>query len=160
MSEILGALFKYLVALLGVSAVAVILYQTLAADKTQNAISDLTQLETQIKSLYGGQSSFTSVTNAVAISGELAPKTMISGAALVNPWGGTVTVNVNAGSASLFDATETLVPAGSCGRMITAFASAVGLKVNGTAQTPPMDAGAAVTACNAATNTLIFTFGR
>jgi hypothetical protein len=160
MSEILGALFKYLVALLGVAATAVVLYQVFGSNKTQTAISDLTQLQTSVQSFYSGQSTFTSLTNTVAINGKLAPTDMIAGASLTNPWGGTVTVNVNAGNSSQFDATETLVPQDGCAKMITGFGSAVGLKVNGTAQTLPMDAGNAVTACNAATNTMIFTFGR
>lgn len=161
MSEILGALFKYLVALLGVAAVAVVLYQVFGSNKTQTAISDLTQLQASIQSFYSGQSTFTSLNDTVAINGKLAPANMIAGASLSNPWGGSVVVNVNAGNAAQFDATETLVPQDGCAKMITAFGAAlVGLKVNGTAQTLPMDAGSAVTACGNTTNTMIFTFSR
>lgn len=158
MSEILGTLFKYLVQVLGVAAVVLILYQVFGANKTGNAISDLTQLQTQTQSLYNGQNNFTSLTNAVAISGKLAPTDMISGANLQNPWGGAVTINVNAGNAAQYDVTEAGVPTDGCSKMIGAFSSVVGLKVNGVAQALPIDAGAAVGACNAASNTLIFTF--
>lgn len=157
MSEILGALFKYLVAMLGVAAVVMILYQVFGSNKTQNAISDLTLLQANTQALYNGQSSFTSLTNAVAIAGKLAPTGMISGAALVNPWGGAVTVAVNA-APTQFDITETLVPADACAKIIVGLSSLVGLKVNGAAQVLPLDAGTTTTACNAVTNTLIFTF--
>lgn len=158
MSEILGTLFKYLVALLGVAAVVLILYQVFGANKTQTAISDITLLQTNTQALYNAQSTFTSVSDAVAIGGKLAPSDMISGSALVNPWGGTVTIAVNANPAQ-FDITETAVPADSCAKMIVGLGSMVGLKVNGTAQALPLDAGTAVTACNQPTNnTLIFSF--
>lgn len=158
MSEILGALFKYLVALLGVGAVVLVLYQVFGSNKTQNAISDLTLLQTNAQSLYNGQNTFTTLTNAVAIGGKLAPAGMISGASLMNPWGGAVTVNVNAGNAAQFDVTEADVPQDACPKMITSLSSVVGLKVNGNAQVLPLDAGSAVTACNVTANSLTFTF--
>lgn len=157
MSEILGTLFGKLVALLSIAAVVVILYQVFGANKTQNAISDLTQLQVNAQSLYNGQSTFTTLTNTVAITGKLAPAGMISGTALLNPWGGAVTVAVNA-VATQFDITETLVPSDACAKMIVGLGAVVGLKVNTVAQTLPLDAGTAVTACNAANNTLLFTF--
>lgn len=158
MSEILGTLFKYLVSLLGVAAVVLILYQVFGSNKTQNAISDLTLLQTNAQSLYNGQNTFTSLTNTVAINGKLAPSGMISGGNLLNPWGGAITANVNAGNAAQFDVTEAAVPQDACAKMVVSLNSVVALKVNGTAQVLPLDAGAAVTACNAAANTMIFTF--
>jgi type II secretory pathway pseudopilin PulG len=160
MSEILGTLFKYLVSLLGVAAVVVILYQVFGANKTSNAISDITLLQTNAQALYSAQNSFTSLTTAVAIAGKLAPTGMISGTSLVNPWGGTVALNVNAGNATQFDITEPGVPADACAKMIVGLSTAVALTVNAVAQKLPLDAGAAVTACNVAANTLVFTFAR
>lgn len=158
MSEILGTLFKYLVSLLGVAAVVLVLYQVFGSNKTQAAISDLTQLQTNSQALYNGQSAFTSLTTAVAINGKLAPPSMIAGTALANPWGGTVTIAVNADNSAQFDITEPAVPADACAKMIAGMSTAVAIKVNGTAQTLPLEAGAAVGACNAAANSLIFTF--
>jgi hypothetical protein len=43
--------------------------------------------------------------------------------------------------------------------MIVGMSNALAVTVNTVAQTLPVEAGAAVTACNAAANTLIFTFG-
>lgn len=158
MSEILGTLFKYLVSLLGVAAVVLILYQVFGANKTQNAISDVTLLQTNVQALYNAQNTFTTLTTAVAIGAKLAPPSMIAGAALTNPWGGTVGINVNAGSAVQFDITEPAVPADACPKMISALGTVVGLKINTVAQTLPIDAGTAATACNLASNTLVLTF--
>ena len=158
MSEILGTLFKYLLSLLGVAAVVLILYQVFGSNKTQTAIADLTQLQAATQALYNGQNTFTSLTNTVAVSGKLAPSDMVTGAStLGNPWGGSVTVAVNA-IPSQFNVTEGSVPADACAKMVAALPTVIGLSINGTAQTLPLDAGAAVSACNTASNTLIFTF--
>lgn len=158
MSEILGVLFKYLVALLGVSAVVMVAYQVFGVNKTQTAISDLTTLQVSAQALYAGQSSFTTLTNTVAIAAKLAPSGMISGTALTNPWGGTVTLAVNGANSSRFDITETLVPTEACAKMASNLTNMVILSINGANQTLPIDAGTAATACNAASNTMIFTF--
>lgn len=158
MSEILGALFKYMMVVIGVGAVALVLYQAFGVDKTGKAISDTALLQAEIQSTYSQQNDFTSLTNAVAL--KLAPTSMVSGASLKNPWGGDVNVNVNAGNSAQYDISHALVPVDACGKFITSMASIVGLKVNGTAQTMPMDVGAAITACSSATNTLIFTYNR
>lgn len=158
MSEILGTLFGKVVALLSLAAVVAILYMVFGSNKIQNTITDVTQLQAKSQAHYAGQSTFTTLTNTVAINGKLAPASMISGTALVNQFGGTVTINVNAGSASQFDITETALPADACAKVIVALPSVVALKVNTVAQTLPLDAGAAITACNTASNTLIATF--
>lgn len=161
MSEILGTLLKYLVSLLGVAAVVVVLYNVFGSNKIQSAVTDLTLLQGNTQSLYAGQATFTTVTNTVAIAGGLAPKGMLvtgSTTALQNPWGGTVTVAVNAGNAARFDMTETAVPADACAKLASSMSTAVGLSINATAQTLPLDAGAAVAACNlGAANTVLVT---
>lgn len=158
MKEILGTIFSYLLGLLGVVAVVGFVYTAFGSNKIQTAITDLTQLATNAQALYASQSSFTTLTNTVAINGALAPTDMISSSSLTNPWGGTVTVAVDS-SASQFTITETLVPVAACAKFVSSLPSIVGLKINGTAQPLPMDAGTAVTNCATATNTMIFTFG-
>lgn len=165
MSEILGALFKYLVGLLGVGAVVLMSYNVFGSNKTQNAVSDLSLLQTNTQNLYNGQSSFSTLSNTVAINGKLAPSGMTvppSTTALQNPWGGTVTIAPNSNPAR-FDVTETAVPAESCAKMAVAMGTVVGLSINGADQTLPLDAGTAVNSCNvsAATgNMLVMTFSK
>lgn len=159
MSEILGALFKYLVALLGVGAVVLVLYQVFGTNKTQNAISDLTQLQSNAQALYNAQNTFTTLTNTVAVSGKLATTSMIAGTtALQNPWGGAVTINVNSSNSAQFDITEAAVPQDACAKMVSGLSTVVALKVNTVSQTLPLDAGTAVVACNVISNTIIYTF--
>lgn len=162
MSEILGTLFKYLVSLLGVAAVVLVLYQVFGANKTQNAISDITLLQTNTQALYNAQSTFASITNTVAINGKLAPAGMLTAVAgaLANPWGGSVTIAPNT-TLARFDITEPAVPQEACAKMAVAIGSVVGLKINGLDQVLPLEPGLAVNACNvaaAAGNTLIYTF--
>lgn len=162
MSEILGTLFKYLVSLLGVAAVVLILYQVFGSNKTQNAISDITLLQTNTQALYNAQSTFTGITNTVAVSGKLAPAGMMNGTAstLLNPWGGATTIAVN-GTATKFDITSVGVPQEACAKMAVSIGSVVTLAVNTVDVTMPVDAGNAVAKCNVATaagNTMLFTF--
>lgn len=156
MSEILGTLFKYLGQMIGVAAVGLVLWAVFGSSKTSNAISDLSQLQGNIQTLYSTQATFASVTTAVAV--KLAPTRMINGTNLVNPWSGAVTVNVNASDPLKFDVNEAGVPTDPCSKMASNTPTAVGLSINNVAQTLPIDAGVAVQACNGTTNTLIFTY--
>lgn len=161
MSEILGALFKNLAALLGVAAVGLILYAVFGSSKTTDAISDLQSLATETQGLYYGQQAFT-VTDTVAITAKLAPQRMVNAAktGLQNQWGGTVTIRANTADNSKFDITTAKVPNDGCAKMAVNTPSIVGLTVNGTVQTLPADAGAVAVRCNANdNNTLTFTFG-
>lgn len=159
MSEILGALFKYLVALLGVVAVVAILFSTFSANKTQDAISDLTQLQTGAQSLYSNTASFTSLKNTVAISSRIAPTTMISGTSLVNPWGGAVTI-AGTTTGNQFTITEAGVPAEACVKVASAMNSAVSLTINAAqSAVTSFDPADLVSSCNLASNSLVFTFG-
>lgn len=160
MSEILGALFKYVIQLIGVAAVVGVLYLAFGSSKNTDAISDMHSLATNTQSLYYGQQVFT-VTNAVAITAKLAPSRMINPTktALVNQWGGAITIRANATDPSKFDIQTTKVPNDGCAQMAANTPSLVGLSVNGQAQTLPVDAGAVAGVCSVSdNNTLIATF--
>jgi hypothetical protein len=158
MSEILGTMFGTLMKLLGVAAVVGVLYMVFASNKTGDAISHTTQLQTNVQSLYSSQASFSSLTNAVAIAAKLAPTNMVAGSTLVNPWGGAVTLAANANNAR-FDLTTAAIPSDACPKLIQSQASAVALRVGTTSfNTLPLDAGAAVQACATDTNTITFTY--
>lgn len=164
MSEILGTLFKYLLSLLGVAAVVLILYQVMGSNKTQTAVSDIALLQANSQALYNGQSTFTTLTNTVAIAAKLAPSDMISGATLINPWGGAVNILVNATNSSQFDINTISVPPEACAKIAVSFGNVVALKIGaalpGAAQALPVDAGSVAAACNNPSNALTFTFAR
>lgn len=156
MSEILGTLFKYLVSLLGVAAVVLVLYSVLGSSKTQNAITDMTLLESNVVAFYNGQP-YTSLTNAVAIQGKLAPTGMVApgpGIGLLNPWGGPASVGVNTtGLTDQFQIMTQQIPPDACVKISTSMTNVVGLSVAGGATMTaasgqlPIDAGTAATLC-------------
>lgn len=162
MSEILGVIFKSVLALLGVAIVVTISYRGFNNHKDSSAIAQLSQLAFNIQAGYPN-GSFTSLTNAVAVIGDkgskFAPEDMISGGTLVNPWGGAVTLNVNATNAANFDVTTAGVSVSGCQKYATNMDTALKLSINGTAQTLPLDSGAALAACQNSPNTLVLTFG-
>ncbi|MFM0265544.1 type 4 pilus major pilin [Paraburkholderia sediminicola] len=159
MDEIMGSWFKYLVRLLGVAAVVIILVAIFHKNKSSTEVSNITQLATNIANTYTGQTAFTGLTTAIAT--KLAPPNMVSGATLLNQWGGAVTVTVDA-NPSQFDIVENGVPSDGCVDMANKATNYVTMTLNGTtySQANPLDAGTAVTACNsAATQVITYVYG-
>ncbi|MGF6604522.1 hypothetical protein P3T23_009278 [Paraburkholderia sp. GAS448] len=159
MDEIMGTLFKYMVRLLGIGLIVVVLMTIFHKNKAQAEASNLIQLETSIANTYNGQTLFSSLTEAIAAN--LAPAGMVSGATLINQWGGAVTVTVDA-NASQFDIVENSVPKDGCSDLATKVSNYVSMTLGGSTFTPssPLDAGQATTLCSAAATTNIsFVFG-
>ena len=159
MDEIMGSWFKYLVRLLGVAAVVIILVAIFHKNKASTEVSNITQLATSISNTYTGQTAFTGLTTAIAA--KLAPTSMVTGTTLMNQWGGTVTVAVDA-NPSQFDIVENSVPSDGCVDMANKATNYVTMTLNGNTYnaTNPLDAGTAVTACNsAATQTITYVYG-
>jgi hypothetical protein len=163
MSEILGALFKYLVALLGASAVVAVFYLTLMQSKTQEAISQMVQLQTGIQQLYNGQPSFIGLNNAVAIASGLVPSNMINAGALFNPWGGAVVIAAANANAN-FSLSTAGVPQDACTKLTMALGAAgtsiVGGTINAAAVAAPFTIAAVSAACNAPLNIIVVTYQR
>lgn len=166
MSEILGVLFKFMLALLGIAGVVVVLYLALSGSSTSTEISNLTTLEGNLAQLYSGNQTTngtTSLTDTVAISSGSAPSSMVSGATnLLNQWGGHVTVSGDVGGDIKVE--EDSVPLAACAKMVTAVPSFSSVSINGTSYSAPVDPATATSQCQGfsgdAPNKLIFTFGR
>ncbi|BBA45570.1 TPA: type 4 pilus major pilin [Burkholderia cepacia] len=159
MDEIMGSWFKYLVRLVGIAAIVIILVSIFSKNKGSTEVANLTQLATNIANTYTGQTAFTGVTTAIAT--KLAPSNMVTGNTLINQWGGSVTVAVDA-NPSQFAIVENGVPSSGCVDMVNKATNYVTMTLAGTvySTTNPLDAGAAVTACNsAATQTITFVYG-
>jgi hypothetical protein len=163
MSEMLGTFFKYLFGLLGVAGVIVVMNNVATSNKEGNFATQVSQLVGNVRQYYGGQSNFTSLTNAMLITAQAVPNGLLNGAAIQNPWGGAVTLAVNA-NATMFQLTTTTVPLASCARLANSISSYTSLTINAvvftTAAGAP-DAGAIAAACTvsaAAGNTLLFVF--
>ena len=168
MSEILGTLFKYLLALLAITAVVAVLYEALSSNKVSTAVTDLTTLQTNVSQLYAGSNTATLSSTATDITANLAnsssaPSSMVSNGTLVNPWGGAVKVTV-AGATSTVPPEGTIefdsVPNGACAKMVSSlWPSMTTVSINSTSATTVT---AAIQACGASTtgssNNIIFTF--
>src|SRR5476651_1601427 len=113
MSELVATLLKWLAVALSIAGVFAIGYEVFGASNAANHSSDLGTLAGNIKQLYQGQPSFSSVTTAIAY--KQAPARMKSATAgtLVNPYNGTVTVTADA-NPSYFDMTTNAVPDKDC----------------------------------------------
>lgn len=130
MSEILGTLFKYLLALLAIAAVVIVLYEALGSSKVSTAISDVTTMQTNITQLAAG-SNGSSVTEAELVSAGAIPASMVNvttagsktTTTLSGPWGGTVTFPTAASGMVGIDIPN--VPSKDCIKMVMALAPAM-----------------------------------
>lgn len=156
MSEILGTLFKYLMMLLGVAAVVYILYQVLGSNKISQTVSDITQMQSNVSSLYAGQSSYASLTTAVAITASAVPTDMNPGSGTpTDVWGGPVTLGPDA-NPQWFDISLGDVPQSDC----TKIAGSIGGYKALNSQPGPLNPAQVEAACGAGTNTMVFAFGQ
>ena len=126
---------------------------------TNRTTEELSAIVNGTKGLFMGQNSYgTGSLNTSLATAKVFPSTLsISGATVTNAWGGPVTVT---GATTQYTITYTLVPADVCMKAISTNGSAgfVSVAVNaGTATTPPITPSAAAAACDAATNTIVWT---
>lgn len=180
MSEILGTLFKYLLALLAITAVVAVLYEALASNKVSTAVSQITTLQSNINQLYAGSSTGPSSTLAAGTlvsAGEVPTGMSTSGtgqsATLSNSWGGSVTIAQTKGTTSDVDIAYSSVPQEACNKLTAALLpsmaqitinSSAPITVNGSTTTSgnttsPVDpVTAAATDCVSGSNIVTFTF--
>lgn len=110
--------------------------------------------------------SYTGLSATVIINAKKAPSNMVNGTALVNPWGGAVTLapaNYNGGTANAFAVTYNSIPASECNTIVNAVAPNFQVITVGTTTVKDEAAGTnptaatVSTACNNGTNNVVFT---
>jgi hypothetical protein len=165
MSEMLGTFFKYLFALLGVAAVVAVLSQVVGSNKDGLFVSQLTQLVGNIEQLYAGGYSYSGIATANLVTAQAFPSGMVVGTTPTNPWNGQVIVTPNAGAATSFDITTSLVPQADCAKIVTSITTWTSLNVNGSMSNQQAggdgagaNPGVYAALCNTPSNTIIFTF--
>lgn len=152
---------------------AFIVYPKVQASQRAEAESkNLATIQAGVKSLYTSASSFSGLTNTVAVGAKVFPDNMLIGtgtsASVVNTFKGIVTVvSANTGPSSTtgssFTITYNNVPAAECTKIISAVAGNFYIaKVGSTtvkAAGSSLDVASTSTACNSGgnTNTLVFT---
>lgn len=160
-----GATILEAIAYLGIAAVVIIgalsLFGSgLSGADTNKAMEELTGIRSGTKSFFTGQAGYgTSGTllNGALITAKVIPGTMsVSGTNITNAWGGAVNVT---STGTAFTIQTDLVPQDVCAKITSAAGGSgwMGISVNGAAMTMPTTSTSAAAACNAATNTIIFT---
>lgn len=124
--------------------------------KVQAEIENVTMLATTVRNFFGtsASSGYTGLTNAVVYNS--IPENMKgSGTNIRNSWNNAGITLAATGGGSTFTITSTSLPEVACEQVSAqTYASFTRLTANGTTVTSPANAA---TACNAATNTLVWT---
>ena len=152
---------------------AFIVYPKVQASQRAEAESkNIATIQAGVKSLYTSASSYSGLTNTVAVSAKIFPDNMLSGSGtttVVNTFKGPVTVaeattGPSATAGSSFTITYGDVPAAECTKIVTAaagnfYAAGVGTAGNVKAAGGVLDVAKTATQCNTGgnSNTLIFT---
>lgn len=129
MSEILGALFKYLLAIFAITAVLVIAYQALGGSEVEAASGDITTMQANITEFYADQTAPTlDTTTADVVAEGMIPAQMVSGtgknATVTGPWGGMISFSSETAQASgeagaTFGVIIPNIPPTACKKLIT-----------------------------------------
>ena len=142
-----------------------------ASQRAQAESNNIATIQAGVKALYTSASSFTGLTNTVAVQAKIFPDNMLSGtgntAKPINPFKGNVTLAAAAtgpssAAGSSFTITYANVPAAECVKITIAaagnfYTAKVGSKVVKAAD-GTLDVAVTAAACNSATNnTLVFT---
>lgn len=156
---VVSTLIAIVIGLIMMSGIFMIVNQALSGNKLGATQQELASSRMAIRSTYSGASNYTGLDNATAVKVKAFPSDMVTGAATIaNPYGGAVTVTVNATVSTNFDMVYTLVPEEDCIKLASfAYGDWVSLDINGTAiaQTGGGQIAAASAACAAGTaNTL------
>lgn len=153
-------------------AVGVMMFYTQAntSRNTQNAVVEIGAIQQAVRSLYGGQSTYTGLTNSILISTKALPVRMVQGTnGLRNSFSGAITVipaNSGGGTASGFSVSLAAVPQDACtklaaqdfGRGVYSVTVGSTTRTAGSGSPPPFDPASAASACSRATNTIVWIF--
>jgi hypothetical protein len=144
LTEGMGSILLYLIM---ISAAIGLLFALFSSSKLSQMQQGLSSMTMQVQSLYAGASSYTGLTNAIAIKGGAVPRKLIKGNAIQTPWGGALTL------APGKDTTTFTIKLASVGQDDCAKMAAyqldmwVNVDVNGTLFDSSSGVSAAVTAC-------------
>ncbi|MVF24268.1 pilus assembly protein [Methylocaldum sp. BRCS4] len=154
-ASLLEALAFIIISLLVIGAGIGMWKMTSAGSKENAATGQIMAIQTSYRGLYSGQNSYgTGDITGIGVTAGLFPSDLkISGTTVTNGWSGSVVVS---GVGTIFTISWGGVPAESCAKLAVIKSDWTGVSINGTAQTLPVTPAAAVAACNAASNTLVF----
>lgn len=136
--------------------------------KTTTALSQLASIQQSVRSLYGGQATYSNLTTAAIAASASLPTSMISGTTLRHAFNGSINISAadaGGGSNSGFQIEFTNVPKDPCVKIVSAdlgrglYSVSVGGQTRSQAGTPPpFDPTSAISACGSSSNTINWIF--
>ena len=155
------------IGLIVLAGLGYLVYKSESGNKQTALTEQLNVMAQGIRTTYHGQSSFTGLSNTVAINAGDVPTTLItskSSGTLTNPWNGTVTIAPDS-TTTEFDITYTQVPQDICLNTLTGGAVAIKAVKTGSTSILPGPNGAitvanAQSACSSSSNSVTFVFGK
>lgn len=157
MSSMIGQILRWGLMIIALTAVIVIGEMTLSNAKVAESISQLDTIITNTQQLYAVQPTFTGLTTAVAVSGNIFPSNMVSGSSVYDKWAGQVQDNVDSTTPTEFDVEFDNVPSTACEKLGSSYTSnnLANLTVNGTV-VATINPATLAAACTSSSNTLIW----
>ena len=151
-ASLMEALAFIIISLLVVGGAVAMWSMTSNGGKENAAMNQIVSIQMSYRGAYSGQSTYGSgdITDTQKLPSDL----KVSGTTVTNGWNGTVAVT---GAGATFTITWGGVPNVSCPKIAISKSDWSAVSINGTSQTLPVSTAAATAACNAGTNTLVFT---
>lgn len=174
MDSILGRVIAAILVLLAIAGVVYLGSQAMGSNKISNQLSDLSQLKTNVQTLYANDvAGYSTITAANLITAGAVPADMVqSSTSVIDAWGNAVSIKPDAGTvggASQFDVTFNSLSNGDCVKLVTQVSGTTGILANAgaaqTAATGLTSTGSGTTAfattncTNSGANTVVMGFG-
>lgn len=152
------------IATLVIAGIMIFFQSSNISSKSRQVMSELTDLQNSIRTLYSGQPDYTGLNVAALIDSRSVPAKMINGAELRNSFNGTIDIvptSLGTGSNNGFTITFNSIPSESCVRIagLDQGRAMVEMTVGGTAVTLPATPDVVTPLCTAAAmQTLAWTY--
>lgn len=156
MRDVLGVLGAIFIGILLLSGVIQWISDGFATSRLNDVQSNLIMMQIKVQNLFSGSSSYADLDNDLLLNNEIVPASLSKGGVISNPWGGEITFgSVDNGSA--FSITLTQVPRKECVNLAVFQPDAwLNVTINAT-EIASGDVAGATNACNAGSNTVIYT---
>ena len=156
MRDVLGVLGAIFIGILLLSGVIQWVSDGFATSRLNDVQSNLIMMQIKVQNLFSGSSSYADLDNDLLLNNEIVPASLSKGGVISNPWGGEITfASVDNGSA--FSITLTEVPRKECVNLAVFQPDAwLNVTINAT-EIASGDVAGATNACNAGSNTVIYT---
>lgn len=126
--------------------------QASTAQRTNDAVRNISGIASEVRALYSSQQTFAGLTEATLIDAGAVPSNIINGAALRNEWGGSIEVfpvNANGVANDGFMIVYTNAPVEACARLVSYQANGQGVVGSGIGHIRIIDDSATVAAATA-----------